>query len=146
MKGNLLIIDDEAILLDCLKMILGDFADETFTATDGKIGYDVFKANNIHCIVCDINMPNMNGVELIRKIRAENSDVPFIFYTGHGNRELMLEAARYGAFDFLEKPHFNGLDDCVKRALAISTNTELPRSEDEFMSEYAKLLRELEGG
>lgn len=144
MKGNLLIIDDEIVLLDCLKLILGDLADTTFTATDGAIGYDIFKTNTIHCIVCDINMPNMNGVELIKKLREENHDVPFIFYTGQGNRELMLEAAKYGAFDFLDKPFFDGLDECVKRALAIGTDNSHPRTDDEFMSEYAKMLIELE--
>lgn len=144
MKGNLLLIDDESLLVDCLKTILSDLADETFTAADGKQGYDVIKSRDIHCIVCDINMPVMNGVDLIRKLREENNDVPFIFYTGHGNRDLMLEAAKYGAFDFLDKPLLTGLDECVKRALAVGTNSNVPRTEDEFMSEYSKLLQELE--
>ncbi len=144
MKGNLLLIDDEPVLLECLQSILGPLADKTFTALDGKQGYEVFKAHEIHCIVCDINMPVMNGVELIKKLREENCEVPFIFYTGHGNRNLMLEAAKYGAFDFLDKPLLHGLDECVKRALALATNSEASKSDDDFMSDYAKLLLELE--
>ena len=144
MKGNLLLIDDETILIDCLKSVLDEFADNIHTAENGQKGYDVFKENEIHCIVCDINMPVMNGVELIKKLRAEHIDVPFIFYTGHGNRELMLEAAEYGAFDFLDKPLLHGLDECVKRALALRLNTEVETTPDEFMSEYSKMLLDLE--
>lgn len=144
MKGNLLLIDDESILIDCLKSVLEDYADNILTADNGSSGYDVFKKNEIHCIVCDINMPVMNGVELIRKLRAENIDVPFIFYTGHGNRDLMLEAAQYGAFDFLDKPLLHGLDECVKRALALRLNADVNLTPDDFMSEYSKMLLELE--
>ena len=144
MKGNLLLIDDESILLDCLKSLLEDYADHTYTALDGKKAYDLIKSNTIHCVVCDINMPVMNGVELIKKLREENCDVPFIFYTGHGNRDLMMEAAQYGAFDFLDKPHLHGLDECVKRALAIGTNSDEVPTPDDFMSEYTKMLQELE--
>lgn len=143
-KGNLLLIDDETVLLECLKDVLEDTADEIFLATNGEEGYNAFRDHSIQCIVCDINMPVMNGVELIQRLRAENVDVPFIFYTGHGNRQLMLEAARYGAFDFLDKPYLTGLEDVVRRALAISTNAPRVETEDEFTSEFRRLLEELD--
>ena len=103
-KGNLLLVDDEKELLERLEMILEDFADEIFTAENGQEGYEVLLKEKIHCVVCDINMPVLNGVELLKKIRAENINTPFIFYTGHGSSELMLEVVKYGAFDFLNKP------------------------------------------
>lgn len=144
MKGNLLLIDDEPILLQSLKSVLEDLADEIYTAENGSKGYEVFKANTVHCIVCDINMPVMNGVELLKKLQAENCSVPLIFYTGHGNRELMLQAATYGAFDFLDKPMLFGLEEVVTRALATRNSTAPKSTDDEFMSEYTKMLLELE--
>ena len=143
MKGNLLLIDDEAVLIECLRTVLEDHADHIYTASNGEEGYKTYKENPIHCIVCDIDMPVMNGVDLIKKLRAEDCEIPFIFYAGHGTRELMLDAAKYGAFDFLDKTHLTGLDEVVKRALAISTNTK-PATPDDFMSDFQKMLEDLE--
>ena len=99
MKGNLILIDDEVMLLEKTAMLLEDIADKVFTADSGAKGLEIIKNNKIHCILCDINMPNMNGVEVLKKIRELKQETPFIFYTGHGSRELMKEAIKYGALD-----------------------------------------------
>ncbi len=143
MKGNILIIDDEAILVKNMKNLLEDHGDKIFTAGNGKEGLEVLRNNTIHCVVCDINMPVMNGVELIKHIRADKNEVPFIFYTGHGNRDLMLEAAKYGAFDFLNKPCLDDLEDVVKNALNRSISID-PATESDYLSEYSQMLKELE--
>lgn len=80
-KGNLLIVDDEPILLKNLKINLEDYADNIFTASNGLDALEVFKREKIHCIICDINMPQMNGVEVIKEVRNMDSHIPFIFYT-----------------------------------------------------------------
>jgi DNA-binding NtrC family response regulator len=143
-KGNLLIVDDEPKLLRRLKFNLEEYADEVYTAENGLEAIECFEANEIHCIICDINMPKMNGVEVIKKIRDIGSDVPFIFYTGHGNQELMMEAVKYGAFDFLDKPNLNGLEDVISRGLkeGFKSNSE-EVSEEAYISEYKKLLEQL---
>ncbi len=142
MKGNLLIIDDEALLVKNMQNILEDYADEIFTAGNGKEALDIFRRETIHCIVCDINMPVMNGVEFIKRVREDMSDVPFIFYTGHGNRDLMLEAAKYGAFDFLNKPSLDNLEEIVRNALNHCTQGSVTTSD--HMSEYLQMLKDLE--
>ena len=116
-KGNLLIVDDEPIILKRLKFNLEDYADEVYTAENGLEALEVLKSKIVHCVICDINMPKMNGVEVIKSIRAEGNEVPFIFYTAHGNQDLMMEAVKYGAFDFLNKPNLDGLEDVVSRGL-----------------------------
>src|SRR5687768_7213499 len=103
-EKNLLIIDDEELLLENLKILLKKNASNIFLANNATDGLKILNSENIHCVVCDISMPGMTGVELIKKIRTEGNDVPFIFYTAFGNHELMREAAKYGAFDFLTKP------------------------------------------
>lgn len=140
-KGNLLIVDDEPVLLSSLKFNLSDCADEIYLAENGIRALELFKEREIHCILCDINMPVMNGVGLIRSVRELQSDIPFIFYTGHGNHELMLEAIRYGAFDFLNKPGLDNLEEVVSLGLKKGTGGENTNSD--FMSEYKKLLLSL---
>lgn len=138
--GNLLIVDDEPLLLQSLQYTLKDIAKKIFTAVNGKEALNIIAQNEIHCILCDINMPVMNGVELIKKIRADKLNVPFIFYTGHGNHELMLEAVKYGAFDFLDKPQLDGLAEVVQRGLGYGLGKEVDADSSDFMSEYKKLL------
>lgn len=143
--GNLLIVDDEVLIQKGLKLTLRDLAAEIHTASDGLEALEVISKHTIHCIVCDINMPKMNGVQFIQKLREQNNDVPLIFYTGHGNLTLMREAAKYGAFDFLDKPNLDGLEDVVKSGLAKGLKlTESPASDSEFESEYKRLLKSLD--
>lgn len=144
-KGNLLIVDDEPLLLKRLRMNLEEYADKVYTAQDGIEALEVISREKVHCVVCDINMPRMNGVEVIKKIRSENNDVPFIFYTGHGNQELMLEVAKYGAFDFFNKPDFDGLEEVISRGLSLGFNkTSHEEAENTFKSQYQQLLDKLD--
>lgn len=143
LKGNVLIVDDEPFILKLLCMNLEDYADKIFTASDGLVALDILKKENVHCVVCDVNMPRMTGLELIKKIRTDNNLVPFIFYTGHGNRELMLEVAQYGAFDFFKKPDFDGLEESLARGLKKGFHG-VSAADDEvaFISEYQKTINE----
>lgn len=145
-QGNLLIVDDEPLLLQTLEATLEDCAGRIFVAGDGQAALDLLDLETIHCILCDINMPRMNGVEVLKALRKQGNNVPFIFFTAHGNRDLMLEAAKYGAFDFLDKPFLAGLDQVVERGLKVGTNAgPSPVDADELMSEYQKIIKELEG-
>jgi len=143
-KGNLLIVDDEPVLLTVLKATLTDYADEIFVAEDGVEALKLLEKNQIHCVICDVNMPNLNGLEFIKKVRSENNQVPFIFFTGHGNHELMLEVSKYGAFDFFNKPNFEGLEDSLARGLKSGfKGADGIDTENELMSDYKKMLRDL---
>ena len=116
-KGNLLIVEDEKALSDLLLDLLGPHADHIHAAYNGLEALDVVKNNNINAIVCDINMPKMNGIEFIAEMRRIGNSHPIIFYTAHGNEVLMREALSYGAFDFLAKPNFDNLEGTVRQAL-----------------------------
>lgn len=144
-KGNLLIVDDEPLLVQSLQYSLKKSADKIMVASNGAEALNIIITNEIHCVLCDINMPIMNGVEFIRKLRADKYDVPFIFYTGHGSHELMLEAVKYGAFEFLNKPLMEGLVEVVERGLKKGLGQEDDSVESkDFMTEYKKLLSQIE--
>ncbi len=143
-KGNLLIIDDQELITDRISILLADYTDKVFTATDGKIGIEILNKNQIHCVICDINMPDMTGVDILKKIRADNNNVPFIFYTAFGTKELMEEVLKYGAFDFLEKPNLDGLLEIVTKGLenGFSQEKYQDNDPDSLISEYRKMLKQ----
>ena len=77
-----------------------------------------YNAAQPSCLVLDICMPNMSGLELQRQLNLRRAIIPVVFITGHGDIPMAVEAMRGGAFDFLEKPfHDQELIDRVRRAL-----------------------------
>jgi DNA-binding NtrC family response regulator len=143
-KGNLLVVDDEEMIRERIELLLEDIADRIILAENGQEALKYLTTEKIHCILCDINMPVMNGIELIKKVRELEMDLPFIFYTGHGSRDLMNEAIKYGAFDFLNKPALENLEDVVQRGLNAGLGQTTDVDEDAILSDYQKLLGELD--
>jgi DNA-binding NtrC family response regulator len=140
-KGNLLIVDDEIHIVENLQIILREKADKIFICVSGKEALAILEKEEIHCVVSDLTMPSMSGVELLKSIREKKNEVPFIFYIGHGSLYFMKEAAKYGAFDFLEKPYFDDLMSIVPYGLMKGMNKNADQNWDAIKSEYEKLLR-----
>jgi two-component system nitrogen regulation response regulator NtrX len=104
MAQSILVIDDEKAIRKALNEILtfeGFTVDE---AGDGVEGLKKIKENNYDCILCDIKMPKMDGIEVLEQTRAEKPDIPFIVISGHGNIETAVDAVKKGAFDYISKP------------------------------------------
>ncbi len=104
MSQTILIIDDEKSIRKTLIDILsfeGFVIDE---AADGAEGIKKIKENNYDCILCDIKMPKMDGLEVLDQTRELKPDIPFIVISGHGNIETAVDAVKKGAFDFISKP------------------------------------------
>lgn len=143
MKGNLLIVEDEELLAENMCFLLKSYTEQIFIAHNGFEALKVLKRESIHCVVCDISMPQMNGVQLIKRAREEGKAVPFIFYTAYGHSELMMEVAKYGAFDFLNKPNFEGLQEVVTRGLKEGFNRKSEtESHSDMLTEYEKILQQ----
>ncbi len=103
--ARILIIDDEQGIRDTLAMIFEYASHEVITASSGHEGVKVLQdSNGIDCILLDVKMPGMDGIETLRKLREIRADVPIIMISGHGTIETAVEATKLGAFDFLEKP------------------------------------------
>ena len=103
--SQILIIDDEAGIRDTLAMI---FEYEKHTVTTAESGTEgvklISEGTPVDCILLDVKMPGMDGIETLQKIRQIRQDVPVIMISGHGTIETAVEATKLGAFDFLEKP------------------------------------------
>lgn len=105
--SKVLLVDDEQELLENLSFDLRDTVEELFFATNGRDALEIYQEyqSEISCIITDIKMPKMNGLQLISKIRELNKTVPVIFLTAHGDQEQMKLALSLNAFDFISKPY-----------------------------------------
>ncbi|MDC7235945.1 MAG: sigma-54 dependent transcriptional regulator [Spirochaetales bacterium] len=113
---KILIIDDEASVREVLKDILSDEGYEIFEAPDGIEGLRLMKTEPIDLVFLDIWLPQMGGIDVLKRIREEYPVVSVLIISGHANVDLAVKAIKIGAFDFLEKP----LD--LTRVLTLSRN------------------------
>ncbi len=139
---KILIIDDESELRSNIIDLVEDITEDYIEASDGEEGLAMFHEHGpFACIICDIRMPNMDGVEFAKAIRQLNTDVPLIFFTAHGNKNAMLKAIKYGVFDFVNKPYYDNLAEIVQRAINFSNNKKDEKTEDQLVTEYKKLFK-----
>jgi two-component system response regulator FixJ len=103
------VIDDDAAMRDSLAFLLdvNGFQAEVFESANTFVAKAMNNAPA--CVVSDIRMPGMNGIELVRKLKTDGISCPVILITGHGDVALAVEAMKAGAVDFIEKP----FDDAI---------------------------------
>ena len=102
---KLLHIDDDQIEFEILHINLTNLAKdfEVLWAETGEQAIKMLQDEEFDCVLCDFQMPVMNGFEIIKRVKDENIRVPFIFLTGQGNQEIAVEAFRAGAEDYYTK-------------------------------------------
>jgi two-component system, NtrC family, nitrogen regulation response regulator NtrX len=116
--SKILVIDDEKSIRNALLEILEYEKFEVVLAENGQEGLEKFAAGSFDVVLCDIKMPEMDGMEVLEKIFESGKDVQVIMITGHGNVETAVEAIKKGAYDFIEKPlDLNRLLITVRNAL-----------------------------
>ncbi len=109
MKKRILIADDEAALLKTMAFTLKRKGFEAITFENGQSAYneikEAFQDNKLYnLIITDIQMPGLNGLVLIKKIRESGITTPILAITGFGNKKMVLELMRAGCNDYLDKP------------------------------------------
>ncbi len=115
--AKILVIDDQKSIRNTLKDILEYESHEVLLAENGEEGVELFDKNKFDLVLCDIKMPNMDGMEVLDVIVEKNTDIPVIMISGHGNIDTAVEAIKKGAYDFIEKPlDLNRLLVTVKNA------------------------------
>ena len=103
------VIDDDAAMRDSLAFLLdvNGFKPLVYDSASAFLAQSRIDASS--CVVSDIRMPGMNGIELVRKLKSDGYACPVILVTGHGDVALAVEAMKAGAADFIEKP----FDDAI---------------------------------
>lgn len=102
--AKILVIDDQKSIRNTLKDILGYESHTVEVAENGEDGIEMYNSSKYDVVLCDIKMPNMDGMEVLDKIVNHENDAPVIMISGHGNIDTAVEAIKKGAYDFIEKP------------------------------------------
>lgn len=123
MSLTILFIEDEPAILDLYKTYFKNENIQILLASNGAHGIEIIKQSkrSIDCIVSDIDMPILNGIEVAKYLSDNNIKIPIIFVTGKGNFESLQQARGYGAFAFLKKPFtFKEIVKFMKEALLLN--------------------------
>ncbi|HWX60462.1 response regulator FixJ [Bradyrhizobium sp.] len=98
------VIDDDAAMRDSLNFLLDSAGFEVTLFETAQQFLDALPALAFGCVISDVRMPGIDGIELLKRLRTLNSGFPIVVMTGHGDVPLAVEAMKLGAMDFLEKP------------------------------------------
>ena len=102
--SNILIIVDDQIALDELTRLCKNESFNIMCSQDGHNGFEIFKNEQIDIVITDINVPGIDGMELLKKMKSLKKEIPVIMITGYDNVDHTLNAIRLGALDYLKKP------------------------------------------
>lgn len=116
-EKTLLIIDDEQSIRDALKQLfeIEGYSVQCFSSATPALKKLSRQFSGV--VLCDINMPEVNGIQFLEQVMQFDSELPVVFLTGFADVEVAVKAIQKGAYDFFEKPVSEPLLDCIERAL-----------------------------
>lgn len=134
-EPTVFLVDDDKAVRKALELLMETAQLRTESFDTAKAFLDVFDADRPGCLVLDLRMPGMSGIQLQEELLARGVNIPVIFLTGHGDVSMSAQAFRSGAVDFMEKPFDEGmlleriheaiqLDQSNRKALTIQTDAE----------------------
>jgi DNA-binding NtrC family response regulator len=112
--SSVLVIDDEPVVLDLFERILGEKGLSTRTARSAEEALALLEREDFGCVLADKNLPGIDGIELVRRVRQAQPHCACIVMTAYASTDSVLEAMRLGAVDYIEKP-FDDLGRLVER-------------------------------
>jgi two-component system response regulator AtoC len=129
---RVLVIDDERKMRRVLQMLLENLGVESIAAETGEEGLRHLGDEQVDLVMTDLRLPGIGGVEVLRRIRATDAQVPVIVLTAYGTVENAVEAMRLGAFDFVLKPFdLDAVEATVRKALELQQ----VRAENRYLRE-----------
>lgn len=145
--ATMLCIDDDAAIVKLLAAIFGGDGHEVIEATNGQAALDILPSITPDIIICDIEMPEMNGLQFLENLRREHhelDDIPFIFMSARSDNRDIIAGLELGADDYLRKP----FDAAYLKAKAYAYLRQVSRmtekKEHEHMKIYKAMARKLE--
>jgi len=160
-SGSILAIDDDASTLGLLSELLELSGFEVLSASEGREGVDVFQRERPDLVITDIRMPQMDGLQVLARVRNIDDTVPVILVTGFGDLTNAVKAVREGAHDFLLKPInaeillntvSKGMEHCRLRRferdhtrlleeMVVKRTVDLEKANDMLMGSYQRIKR-----
>ncbi|MBA3697079.1 MAG: sigma-54-dependent Fis family transcriptional regulator [Methylotenera sp.] len=118
---HVLAVDDEPSMLRLLEISLRQAGYQPITAKDGREALEVIRTRKVDCVVSDLHMPRMDGLQLLKEIRQENVELPVIIVTAQGEIKSAIEAMKNGASDYILRPFdLEELEVAIRRALSFA--------------------------
>ena len=124
-EPTVFLVDDDHAVRDALELLLESAGLRTVSYSSAAAFLEGFEKNRRGCLVLDIRMPGMSGMELQAALAEKSVNIPIIFLTGHGNVSMSAKAFRTGAIDFMEKPfNENVLLERIQEAIQLDQSNQ----------------------
>jgi two-component system response regulator FixJ len=136
---QVLVVDDDAGVRNAMRALLKSVGIECTLYASAQEFLGAYEPSQPGCLLLDIRMPGMSGLELQQQMNLRGAVIPVIFMTGHGDIPMAVEAMQHGAFDFLQKP-FRDQDLLDRIQRAIAKDAELRKS----LGEHARIKAHVE--
>lgn len=138
---KILLVDDEADIRDCVRLMVGHTGHFEFDqAENGREALEKILANKYDCVVSDIKMPEMDGVEMLKQVRAAGKNVPILFISAFADDDFDYRVMDYGAVKLIHKIDIRKVAGQVHEALKVGRDLEDITATRHFGVDFLKLL------
>jgi len=140
-QTTVFIVDDDDAVRGSLRLLLKSAGLPSVVLSSAQEFLDLWHPEQPGCLILDVRMPSMSGIELQTELNRRGAIIPVIFISGHGDIPMAVEAIQHGAFDFLSKPFRDqDLIDRVQRAISLDAQNRKALTEKETLrSRYDSL-------
>jgi two-component system, OmpR family, response regulator len=125
---RILIIDDDKDICEYMQLLLSQSGYEVTAETDARAALELLKDEEFHVVILDIMMPELNGMELLERIRDFDSDIAIIIFTGYPSVDTAVTSMKYNVSDYIKKPfdvdEFNQTLEKILREKGLLTDPE----------------------
>jgi len=146
LENSVLVIDDDDAVRDSIAEYLRQSGFQVLEAEDGRRGLEVFRQQRPAVTLCDLRMPHLDGMSLLRQVAAEDEDAPIIVISGEGGMTEVVDALRLGACDYFIKPisDLDALETAIRRCMEqVRLREENRRYREEMERAYSELQANL---
>lgn len=127
--ARILVVDDEPMMLNLLRTILTRLGHEVLMASGGQQAVELFRRDRPQVTILDLNLPDLNGIEVLRQIHGTDPQASVIILTGAGTEAMEKQARQLGVTDFLQKGFsLHGLGEALRRVMKQPGQTTAPMS------------------
>ena len=127
--ARILVVDDEPMMLNLLRTILTRLGHEVLMASGGQQAVELFRRDRPQVTILDLNLPDLNGIEVLRQIHGTDPQASVIILTGAGTEAMEKQARQLGVTDFLQKGFsLHGLGEALRRVMKQQNQTAAPTS------------------
>ena len=135
-KRKVLVVDDDLEIVKMISRVLRDQDFEAITAFNGREAIEKARSEFTELIILDLNLPDMNGKEILKKVREINEDIAIIVVTGYGGEQMAIDLMKAGAVDFISKPFET---ERLIKSIADAFSLRDSKIEDKRYGEYSSL-------